>query len=61
MLKEFLSVSFKNKVFVYLVVFLIVLTIANQFNQKDDTDPIDGRSGFQLMTDSKTGCQYLQA
>lgn len=26
---------------------------------KDDTDPPTGRSGLILLTDAKTGCQYL--
>lgn len=26
---------------------------------RDDTDPPDGRSGMLLLTDHKTGCQYL--
>ena len=28
---------------------------------KDSTDPPDGRSGFILMIDHGTGCQYLRA
>ena len=28
---------------------------------KDDTDPSYGRSGFRLLTDARTGCQYLSA
>jgi hypothetical protein len=27
--------------------------------EKDNTDPLDGRSGLYLRTDSLTGCQYL--
>lgn len=28
-------------------------------NPRDTTDPPDGRSGMKLLTDHKTGCQYL--
>ena len=29
--------------------------------ERDSTDPVDGRSGFRLMIDYGTGCQYLQS
>jgi len=29
------------------------------YQKKDDTDPVDGRSGLKIYTDSGTGCQYL--
>ena len=25
----------------------------------DSTDPVGGRSGFTVLTDTKTGCEYL--
>lgn len=28
---------------------------------KDDTDPEIGRSNLRVLTDHRTGCQYLQA
>lgn len=37
-----------------LICMLILLPSAH-----DDTDPVDGRSGMMLLTDSGTGCQYL--
>lgn len=30
-------------------------------NPKDDSDPPDGRSGVEVITDHKTGLQYLKA
>jgi hypothetical protein len=26
---------------------------------KDDTDPVKGRSGMEVLVDNRTGCQYL--
>lgn len=42
---------------------LALLGINTAFNlsplARDDTDPVDGRSGLRLYTDARTGCQYL--
>jgi len=27
--------------------------------ERDDSDPLGGRSGMMVLTDDKTGCQYL--
>ena len=45
--------------------FFLIMCIAIGYTVKtrpeyDDTDPVDGRSGFRLMIDHGTGCQYLQ-
>ena len=44
-----------------LIIVFGILIYADYVNPKDDTDPVDSRSGFRLMIDSGTGCQYLQA
>lgn len=41
-----------------LIAFGIFYLLGNTL-PKDNTDPIDGRSGMSLHTDNKTGCQYL--
>ena len=41
-------------------VVLVIIVALYQCAGKDDTDPESGRSGFQLMTDAATGCQYLR-
>lgn len=49
---------------VYLV-FLISISsffipiIGNIVIEKDDSDPVDGRSGLTIYKDNLTGCQYL--
>ena len=57
---KFLSLETRG-ILIGLVIMLIGGIILNYANPKDDTDPVDGRSGFRLMIDSGTGCQYLQA
>lgn len=37
------------------------LLIGTASNDRDSTDPKDGRSGMRLYTDAMTGCQYLSA
>ncbi len=41
-------------------IILVIVVGVYQCAAKDDTDPESGRSGFQLMTDAATGCQYLR-
>ena len=50
-----------QKLWLFVVVISVLLFVINKFNPKDDSDPFDGRSGFRIMTDNLTGCQYLQA
>lgn len=40
---------------------LVLSLLAKVFydTPKDDTDPVDGRSGLSIYTDHSTGCQYL--
>lgn len=40
-----------------LLVLLIVFSIFS--NDKNNSDPLDGRSGLTVYTDNLTGCQYL--
>ena len=41
-------------------VIVVIMVGVYQCSSKDDTDGPDGRSGFTLMTDAATGCQYLR-
>lgn len=43
------------------VVCLVVLIFVGAMlpNPKDNTDPVDGRSGMVLYVDAATGCNYL--
>ena len=50
--------SWKRALSWLLIVGLMV--VLYQCSSKDDTDGPDGRSGFTLMTDAATGCQYLR-
>jgi hypothetical protein len=47
---------------VYLFIVLALLVV-DRFTSigKDDSDPVDGRSGMRILTDHKTGCQYMYA
>lgn len=47
------------KVVSWLIVGACLAAIFGALFGKDDTDPPDGRSGLRLMTDARTGCQYL--
>jgi len=38
---------------------IIIVAFVNFFAPKDDTDPIDGRSGLSIYTDNLTGVQYV--
>nr|WP_300312811.1 hypothetical protein [Halomonas sp.] len=40
---------------------LVYGVISRVDNHKDDSDPVDGRSGVSVVTDAKTGLQYLRA
>lgn len=53
------------KFITYAIYFMLVMQatswVIDSVYSKDNSDPIDGRSGFVIMTDSLTGCQYLQS
>ena len=42
-------------------VILLISLAYTSCTPKDDTDPENGRSGFKLLIDNRTGCHYLQA
>ena len=45
---------------VFIILGVIVLLIIGILpNDRDDSDPPNGRSGMLVLTDYKTGCQYL--
>ena len=46
------------KVSAVLAVVTMVSMTSSCSTSRDDTDPVDGRSGMMLLTDSGTGCQY---
>ena len=54
------SMNDRWKAAVTWAVVLGVIVFLYQCTNRDDTDPESGRSGFQLMTDEGTGCQYLR-
>jgi len=39
-------------------IIMLALVVAGCGHQ-DDSDPPGGRSGFDVFTDAKTGCQYI--
>jgi len=44
----------------WLVICIVIGYTVRTWPEYNDTDPVDGRSGFRLMIDYGTGCQYLQ-
>lgn len=38
---------------------IIALALLSGCGARDDSDPPNGRSGFDVFTDAKTGCQYI--
>ncbi|MGJ8513117.1 DUF6440 family protein [Carnimonas bestiolae] len=38
----------------------LVLIVASLFNHHDSTDELGSRSGVKIVTDAKTGMQYLR-
>jgi hypothetical protein len=57
--------KFVGQIAFWYVVAAVVTSIANSYLAKhtdvgrDDTDPAHGRSDLRILTDHKTGCQYL--
>lgn len=49
----------------YFISFLIIFSITSGYkiitNDKDSTDPPNGRSGMVIKIDNLTGCQYLES
>jgi hypothetical protein len=45
--------------FSWLILIVLFVYLAPGGCSKDDTDSANGRSGMNLYTDAKTGCQYL--
>jgi len=40
---------------------MFILAVTSSITRNyDDSDPPDGRSGFEILTDYRTGCQYLR-
>jgi hypothetical protein len=64
-LGETIVVRGLNRFFLSIAWFLlavhILLSIWNHWIPllKDDTDPVVGRSGMEVLVDNRTGCQYL--
>lgn len=54
-----ISALFKLSIAYLAVSAAIALCAYFFFNEKDSTDPIDGRSGLEIKVDALTGCQYL--
>lgn len=50
-----------QKAFILTAGLSAALTAVNYVTPYDSTDNDGERSGFRLMTDNLTGCQYLQA
>lgn len=45
----------------FAVLVMLVLEVCGvDFTARDATDPPNGRSGLELLTDHGTGCQYLR-
>lgn len=55
--------SFAFTMYVALVIIMVgvlsVIFINNHVAPYDDSDPPNGRSGMDVLTDHLTGCQYL--
>jgi len=48
---------------IVLIIAMLVLSLASRseiLNPRDDTDPPLSRSGLKVLTDNKTGLQYLK-
>ena len=54
--------TFTGEVLICITAFGFVLwALQTLFLPKDDTDPEIGRSNLRVLTDHRTGCQYLKS
>lgn len=51
--------TFTSTVVVVVLCIIIFIFVALGRPPRDDSDPANGRSGMDVLTDNLTGCQYL--